>query len=91
MKKFVLKFVLAGIVIPLFFLLLYFIATTFHGLWWECYVFIFTIPGIILWPTAIWLMAAFNLWTTIISIIANAILYGVVGILVWLIYKRKTA
>ncbi|MHB8174628.1 MAG: hypothetical protein ACYDFU_09250 [Nitrospirota bacterium] len=96
MKKFVLKSFLVGLLIPIFFLAIFFVEFFFPGPWVKYSVLIFTIPGLLLWPTGIWLMAVdFNHITTegiyvlIASIAAISIIYGIIGMLGHLITNRK--
>ncbi len=89
MKKFVFKFILAGFIIPILFLFTYFIIDSLLHAPLELHFFILKIQ-IMLWPTSILLIAE-SVKAAIIAIITNSILYGIVGVIVWFIYKRKTA
>ncbi|MGC2424733.1 MAG: hypothetical protein WA666_10345 [Nitrospirota bacterium] len=76
MKKFVLKFMLAGGLIPIFFLLM-----------WKANLdqFYGNNVQLILWPVSIVLIAVneFDIVVYSILILINALLYGIIGIFIW--------
>ena len=89
MKKFIFKFLIAGFIIPIVFILLIFIDDKFH----ISYQFSSTILSIqiILWPPSILFLAGFDIIVALVATILNIILYGILGLLIWIgIYKRKT-
>jgi hypothetical protein len=93
MKKFVLKFMLAGLLISLFLLLfsaiqLYLIPKPWPNYWLIIH-FIYLFAVMVFWPTRILSMADSITAATIIAVISNIFLYGIVGFFVWIVKKRN--
>jgi len=87
--KFVFIFLLAGFVLPVFFLL----ALNFHVkfLPFEVNNTNFEDVMIILWPSSLMLMGE-TYFAAIVAIVTNVILYGTIGVLTWIgIYREKRA
>lgn len=88
MKKFILKFLLTGLFIPVLFLVVLSLIQLLRPYPIGLIIKIQDVM-IVLWPASILLMAESNLWA-VVSILMNIILYGILGILIWLgIYRKK--
>ena len=88
MKKFTLKFMLLGLIVPILFLLIF---NFTQQITLSRHVhFLIIDTQLILWPTSIFLMAG-GTEATIISVISNVFLYSLIGVLIWLgfIKRRK--
>ena len=93
MRKFILKWIIAGLLIPIFSLLFEFIISFLPEPFFHVILNFILIVLFVFWPSSILLMAnqEFNLRALIItigSILVNMVLYGILGFIIWLMKWR---
>jgi len=89
MKRFVLRWTLAGFIIPVGIMVI---------TWIQGGIFKWPALAVVLWPTSIMLMGtmgqeftAMGIVVLVISVLLNQGLYSLVGSVLWLVYRRLSS